>query len=223
MKISNDEFFRVSVHEAGHFVFAKIMGLDAIEMALREGPPGIWSGHVKRRLSRLESLLDAEREGRSPETVRERWQMPPAEFAMIQEKMRRARSGLIEKFIAQILAGPAADSELGGGNATMGENDYMQAKAFALGLVPDDQVAHVMTRVMDNARKMAAGALREPILEAAKRLREKRHFDESELNALWSEIAPHPVCQTPDHQEIERVSSGWGTMTPGSPMPRPTC
>lgn len=89
-------------------------------------------------------------------------------------------------------AGAAADTELDGGNGTMGKSDYTRARNFALAIVPEALVDELMRRMLSDTRQEAAGPLRVAILTVAERLRQRLHFDAKALDALWQEVRPRP-------------------------------
>lgn len=88
------------------------------------------------------------------------------------------------------LGGVIADTELGGGNALMGESHYTNARQFARYLVPEDLVAELMEKIFTEGRAEAADALRVAILTTAERLGSRRYFDAKALDNLWIEVRP---------------------------------
>jgi hypothetical protein len=182
---------RVSVHEAGHFVVGRAFGFETTEMHLSERGDG-YSGFVKFTPSRFEDILNAERTGRTLEDIRAQWGVSVQEFERLHGICTQARRSLVMKLMMRALAGVAADTELGGGNGTMGEGDYEKARELAHAIVPEALVDTLMKKVLNDARKEATGSLRVAILTVAERLRRRRHFDAKALASLWHEVSPEP-------------------------------
>ena len=189
---SKDELTRVSVHEAGHFVLGRAIGFDATEMHLTENGRGRYSGYVKFKHSRADDILNAEREGISLDVVRNRWGVTPEEFDRLYLILSAKKLSLVQKLMTRALSGPAADCELGGGDETIGESDFMDARNLALTAVPESLVTELMKKVFNEARLQAKGPARVAILTAAERLRRRRHFDTAALAKLWHEVCPGP-------------------------------
>lgn len=185
----DNQAWKRSVHEAGHFVFCRLLTLNIPTLITIEHSDGT-SGRVERMMTDSERLLDAELNGVPFPKVFQHG-VSKVQVEAVVKTYRDCRNRLLHYLAWEAIAGIAAENALLGakkGPRDLAGVDRDEAFLYAAVLAQESHAESWLCFAIEKATAHCSGWLSGPILQVAVRVAARRTLGPAECAELWEEL-----------------------------------